>query len=148
MINPKSCANRTLFWVAITFGKISPKNNNNKVTATILIINSNNELIDQKIIYTHKFKENKVFLITGRYINEKTPQNYSVNQSLFNNIFTNNANNTKQFSENKMEFLGVEAHLLNKKKNGDLLEIKIGNQLRIDNLDTRFELYQNENNLN
>ena len=41
IINPKSCANRTLFWVAITFGKISPKNNNNKVTATILTINSN-----------------------------------------------------------------------------------------------------------
>ena len=132
------------------FNKTNEKNRSNLLFNNDVLnerLNSNNELIDQKIIYTHKFKENKVFLITGRYINEKTPQNYSVNQALFNNIFTNNANNSKQFSENKMEFLGVEAHLLNKKKNGDLLEIKIGNQLRIDNLDTRFELYQNENNL-
>lgn len=132
------------------FNKTNEKNRSNLLFNNDVLnerLNSNNELIDQKINYTHKFKENKVFLISGRYINEKTPQNYSVNQSLFNNIFTNNANNTKQFSENKMEFLGVEAHLLNKKKNGDLLEIKIGNQLRIDNLDTRFELHQNENNL-
>ena len=62
-------------------------------------------------------------------------------------MFTENANNTKQFSENKMQFAGIEAHLLDKKKNGDLLEIKIGNQLRIDDLNTRFELLQNDNNL-
>jgi hypothetical protein len=46
-----------------------------------------------------------------------------------------------------MQFAGLEAHLLDKKKNGDLLEIKIGNQLRIDVLNTRFELLQNDNNL-
>ncbi|MCA6423660.1 MAG: TonB-dependent receptor [Chitinophagaceae bacterium] len=109
--------------------------------------NANNQLFDQKIVYTNKFKENKVFLFSSRYINEKTPQNYSVNQFIFNDLFTEKANNTKQFSENKMQFAGIEAHLLDKKKNGDLLEIKIGNQLRIDDLNTRFELLENENNL-
>ena len=37
--------------------------------------------------------------------------------------------------------------MLDKKKNGDLLELKIGNLLRIDDLNTRFELLENENNL-
>ncbi len=110
-------------------------------------LNANNQLFDQKIGYTNKFKDNKVFLLSTRYINEKTPQNYSVNQFIFNDLFTENANNTKQFSENKMQFAGIEAHLLDKKKNGDLLELKIGNQLRIDDLNTRFELLQNDNNL-
>ncbi len=107
-------------------------------------LNANNQLFDQKIVFTNKFKDNKVFLLSGRYINEKTPQNYSVNQFIFSDLFSENANNTVQTSENRMQFAGLEAHILDKKKNGDLLEIKLGNQLRIDKLNTRFELFQNQ----
>lgn len=110
-------------------------------------LNANNQLIDHKMVYTNKFKEKKVFLLTSRYINEKTPQNYSVNQFLFSDLFSQKANNTIQLSENKMQFAGVEAHLLDKKQNGDLMEIKFANQLRIDGLNTRFELLNNENSL-
>jgi hypothetical protein len=47
-------------------------------------------------------------------------------------LFSENANNTNQFGENKMQFISAEAHLLDdKKQNGDLLELKIGNQLRL-----------------
>ncbi|WP_211224096.1 TonB-dependent receptor [Flavobacterium tegetincola] len=110
-------------------------------------LNSNNQLIDQKVVFTNKFKENKVILFSGRYINEKTPQTYSVNQFILEDLFAEDANNTKQFSQNKMQFAGAEAHLMDKKKNGDLLELKFGNQLRIDNLDTRFELFNNATSL-
>lgn len=134
-------------------GKINKTNEKNK--SDLLFnnellnerLNANNQLYDQKVVYTNKFKDNKVFLLSGRYINEKTPQNYSVNQFIFNDLFINNANNTTQFSENKMRFTGIEAHLLDKKKNGDLLEVKMGNQLRVDYLNTRFELLENQNNL-
>jgi hypothetical protein len=132
------------------FNKTNEKNRSNLLFNNDLLnerLNANNQLFDHKVVYTNKFKENKVFLLSSRYINEKTPQNYSINQFIFSDLFTENANNTKQFSENKMQFAGIEAHLLDKKKNGDLLEIKIGNQLRIDDLNTRFELLQNENNL-
>ena len=134
-------------------GKFNKKNEKNR--SELLFNNdllnerlkSNNQLFDQKLVYTNKFKENKVFLLSSRYVNEKTPQNYSVNQFIFEDLFSENANNTKQFSENKMLFAGVEAHLLDKKKNGDLLEVKIGNQIRIDYLNTRFELLENQNSL-
>jgi hypothetical protein len=132
------------------FNKNNEKNRSNLLFNNDLLnerLNANNQLFDHKVVYTNKFKENKVFLLSSRYINEKTPQNYSINQFIFGDLFTENANNTKQFSENKMQFAGIEGHLLDKKKNGDLLEIKIGNQLRIDDLNTRFELLQNENNL-
>jgi len=132
------------------FNKTNEKNRSDLLFNNDLLnerLNANNQLFDQKLVYTNKFKDNKVFLLSSRYINEKTPQNYSVNQFIFNDLFTENANNTKQFSENKMQFAGIEAHLLDKKKNGDLLEIKIGNQLRIDDLNTRFELLVNESNL-
>jgi hypothetical protein len=110
-------------------------------------LNSNNQLIDQKIVLTNKFKDNKVILFSGRYINEQTPQTYSVNQFILDDLFTEDANNTSQFSQNKMQFAGAEVHLMDKKKNGDLLELKFGSQLRIDNLDTRFELFNNSTSL-
>ena len=97
------------------FDKTNEKNRSNLLFNKDLLyerLNANNQLFDQKIVYTNKFKDNKVFLLSGRYINEKTPQNYSINQFIFNDLFTENANNTKQFSENKMQFAGIEAHLL------------------------------------
>ncbi len=132
------------------FNKTNEKNRSDLLFNSDLLnerLTANNQLFDQKLVFTNKFKDNKVFLLSGRYINEKTPQNYTVNQFIFNDLFTEDANSTSQFSENKMQFAGVEAHLLDKKKNGDLLEIKVGNQLRVDKLDTRFVLLESENTL-
>ena len=126
------------------FNKTSENNSSNLLFNDNLLnekLNSDNQLVDQKIIFTNKFKENKVLIFSGRYINEKTPQKYSVNQFFFNDLFAENANNTIQYSQNKMQFSGIEAHLFDKRKNENLLEIKAGNQLRIDNLNTSFELF-------
>ena len=113
---------------------------------TIENLQSNNQLFDQKIAYTNKFKDNKVFLLTGRYINEKTPQNYHINQFFYQDLFSStSANNIKQSSENKMQYAGFEAHLLDRKKNKNLLEIQIGNEYRKDELETNFQLKQNSN---
>ena len=110
-------------------------------------LNSNNELFDHKVAFTNKFKDKKVFLLSGRYINEKTPQSYSVNQFIFQDLFAANANNTRQFTENSMQFAGVEGHLLDKRENGDLLELKVGSQFRLDHINTRFDLVDNQINL-
>jgi hypothetical protein len=107
-------------------------------------LKSNNQLFDQKIVFTKKYKSNKVLIFSGRYINEKTPQTYSVNQFLYQDLFTQNANNISQTSENKMQFAGFETHLLDRKKNGDLLEIQFGNQFRTDNLISNFQLKNDE----
>ncbi len=106
-----------------------------------------NQLIDQKLTFTNKFKPNQVLVLSGRYINEKTPQNYSVNQFIFTDLFSERANNTKQISENQLQFAGIEAHLLGRRKNEDLFEFKIGNQLRIDQLNTQFELLENQTSI-
>lgn len=107
-------------------------------------LNSQNQLFDQKLVFSNKVNNNEVFLFSARYIKEKTPQNYSVNQYIFNDLFAENANNTKQFSQNQMQFIGVEAQLLNKKNNEDLFELKLGNQIRVDNLKTYFELFYDD----
>lgn len=112
--------------------------------STIENLQSNNILFDQKITYTNKFKDKKVFLLTGRYINEKTPQNYSINQFFYEDLFPtfSNTNNVQQQSKNQMQFAGFEAHLLDRKGNDDLLELQFGNEFRKDKLNTTFTLFE------
>ena len=112
---------------------------------TIESLKNRNTLFDQKIVYTNKFKKNKVLLLTGRYINEKTPQNYAINQFFYTDLFPSfsNTDNVEQLSENKMQFAGFEAHLLDRKENGNLLELEFGNQYRRDKLVSSFNLKEN-----
>ncbi|MEL4307938.1 carboxypeptidase-like regulatory domain-containing protein [Joostella sp. CR20] len=115
-------------------------------SSTVEGLKSNNTLFDQKINYTNKFKEKKVFLLTGRYINEQTPQNYQINQFYYQELFpeNQNANNVKQYSSNLMQYIGVNAHLLDRKQNGNLLEIQVGNELRNDKLNSSFLLLEDK----
>ena len=129
------------------FNATNDKNRNNLIFNSDLInekLKSTNQLFDQKIVFTNKFKNNKVLLFSGRYITEKTLQNYAVNKFIYQDLFTQNANNISQASENKMQFAGFETHLLDRKKNGDLLQIQFGNQFRIDNLISNFQLKNDE----
>ncbi len=113
--------------------------------STIEDLQHQNTLFDQKISYTNKFKDKKVFLLTGRFIDEKTPQNYAINQFFYQDLFpsNSNANNISQQSTNQMQFAGVNAHLLDRKANGHLLELQLGNEYRKDKLQSIFSLLEN-----
>ncbi len=115
--------------------------------STLQRLETNNKLFDQKISYTNKFKEKKVFLLTARFIDESTPQNYSINRFFYENLFPGNQeiNNVAQVIENNMQFAGIEAHLLDRRENENLLELQLGNQYRKDNLNSVFQLKQDEN---
>ncbi|VXB14026.1 conserved hypothetical protein [Flavobacterium sp. 9AF] len=103
-------------------------------------LNSNNHLLDQKIVFTNKITTNKAWLISARVINEKTPQTYELNQFLYDDLFSSNANNIAQINQNEMAFYGIESYLLNREKAGNLLEIKFGNQYRRDVLHSNFQI--------
>jgi hypothetical protein len=99
-------------------------------------------LFDQKLNYTKRFEEGKVFLLTARYIKESAPQqDYHINQFLFEELFpTTQANAVSQQLTQQMTFVGIEGHLLHRKGNEDLMELKIGNAYRQDALNSRFAL--------
>ncbi|WP_282086599.1 carboxypeptidase-like regulatory domain-containing protein [Aquimarina algiphila] len=99
-------------------------------------LKSRNELFDQKVTFTNKVNKNNVFLLTGRYIHEKSPQNYNINRFFFEELFpvNNTINNTQQLSKHQVQFIGLEAHLINKKENGNVLEFQLGNQFKEDKL--------------
>lgn len=95
-----------------------------------------NTLFDQKISYSNKFKERKVFLLTGRFIDEKTPQRYHLNQFFFQELFPSfeNIDRVEQQSTNQMQFAGLNTHLLDRRVKGHLLEFQLGSEFRKDKL--------------
>ncbi|EGV43303.1 TonB-dependent receptor [Bizionia argentinensis JUB59] len=119
-------------------------------SSTIENLQHQNTLFDQKISYTNKFKDKKVFLLTGRFIDEKAPQNYTINQFFYQDLFPSftNTNNVKQQNTNQMRFAGVNAHLLDRKTNGHLLEFQLGNEYRKDKLTSEFSLLEDNSVLN
>lgn len=104
-----------------------------------------NQLNDHKITYTNKIADSKVFLLTGRYLKEKLPQRYTNSQFLFSELFSgiDSVNSVSQLSENSMQFAGLEGNVMNRKENGNLLEIKAGFSYRDDRLNTSFMLEEN-----
>lgn len=114
--------------------------------STLENLQHQNTLFDQKINYTNKFKDKKVFLLTGRFIDEKTPQNYHINQFFYEDLFpqAENVNNVRQSIQNQMQFAGFNAHLMDRKENGNLLELQLGNEYRKDKLISRLSLLENE----
>jgi len=114
--------------------------------STIEKLQQRNTLFDQKINYTDKLKDKKVFLLTGRFIDERTPQNYHLNQFFYQDLFSENvnANNVSQVIENQMQFVGINAHLLDRGQNDNLLELQLGNEYRKDQLSTTFSLLEDE----
>ena len=68
-----------------------------------------------------------MFLLTSRFIDEKTPQNYAVNQFFYQDLFPafSTTDNVSQQSTNQMQFTGINAHLL---------ELQLGNEFRKDKI--------------
>lgn len=106
-----------------------------------------NRLFDQKINFTKKLKNDKVLLITSRYIFEKSPQNYRINRFFYDDLFPEleNADNVTQLISNQMQFAGASVHLLKSYNQNNLLELQLGNKLRKDELFTEFSILKDEN---
>ncbi len=107
------------------------------------LLQNNNDRFEYKTIYTNKFAEKKVLAISGVYIYENKPQDYSVDTYIFNDLFENdNPQSVTQNSNNQMHFAGFEAHLLDRKQNDNLLEFKTGYTHRVDKLNSLLNLIE------
>lgn len=87
-------------------------------------------------IYTNRLDSTKVLLLSGRIVNERAPQEYDVNQYLFQDLFntTSQPDAVNQVIDNEMTYAGLQAHFLDRKKKGHLFEIQLGNDYRVDQL--------------
>ncbi len=97
-------------------------------------------LHDHKITLTRKLGGNSVLLFNARHTLDHAPQRYAMDQTLYDDLFHRSAAAVFQNASNQMQFSGAEVHILARRKNGHLLEFKLGDQLREDHLQTRFGL--------
>ncbi|MEX0290167.1 MAG: carboxypeptidase regulatory-like domain-containing protein [Flavobacteriaceae bacterium] len=98
------------------------------------ILNTSNTFLNGSITYTNRYNKNNVLLLTTRYIYEDIPQQYTIDQFIYPELFPQNSDvdNVGQNSGSTMHFAGIEAHLLKKQDKGHLLELKLGDQYRKD----------------
>ena len=87
-------------------------------------------------IYTNRLDSTKVLLLSGRVVNERAPQEYDVNQYLFQDLFntTFQPEAVNQLIDIELTYAGLQAHFLDRKKSGNLFEIQLGNDYRLDQL--------------
>lgn len=98
-------------------------------------------------IYTNKLSDKKVFLISGRIINESSQQEYNVNQVFFDELFTNidfQPDQVNQDTNNRLFYGGINIHYLDRKSNGDLFELSLGNEYHRYQFENTFRLIESE----
>lgn len=83
-------------------------------------LKSNSVFTDHRLTYTIKTHETEAFQLTGRYIYDEKPQNYSVDTFLYANLFPSISDIAlvEQQSYHRIGFLGLEgSYIINKAKN-------------------------------
>lgn len=115
----------------------------NDVPSKEKLIN-HNIFFDQAITFSSKLNNNNVFMLSGRYIKDQLPQNYKSNRFFYQELFPelNDANAIEQLTDNQMDFIGIEARIIGRQQNEDLLELSFGNKYRIDNFSSTFSLME------
>ncbi|WP_323670462.1 TonB-dependent receptor [Aquimarina sp. ERC-38] len=92
-------------------------------------LDTDNVFIDQRITYTKRQKDKSALLITGRYTYDEKPQNFSVDQFLFENLFPEEEEieSILQNVDYKFNYLALEGNYITK-INKNNLDIKLGYQ--------------------
>ncbi len=118
--------------------------------STLEQLNSTQQRLDHMTALTYRMKNDRVLLLSARYINEQLPQNYSVNQYFFDNLFdiSPSPESVVQNLEQRLQYGGFNAHYLDRRENGHLLELQLGNEFTGNELDNvlRFRESENSNN--
>lgn len=114
-------------------GKYNITNNNN--TAQLLfndeeineLLENDTKFTDHRITYTKRNKDKNALLITGRYLYDERPQNYNVDNFIYEQLFPDQDDivSVRQNVMNRLSFFGLEGnYIANNKKNN--LDIKLG----------------------
>lgn len=118
--------------------------NNNPLDEHLL---TRNNFSDSKFVYTTKPSDRKVWMISGRYLYDKAPQNYSVNQFVNQFVFQVEAEGMQQFSQNIMKFVGVQVSYLDRRPKGHLFNFSTSIYNRTDELKSSFALENPSNSV-
>lgn len=110
-------------------------------TNTLERLKTKNTFFDQKITYTHKWKDKNVVLLKARYFSNKIPQLYNIDDYLMGDLFSFDADAMNNDIKNEKTFAGLEADFKLRQKNNDLVEFQLGYQHDEQVMNTVFQLF-------
>lgn len=110
---------------------------------TLEKLQTKNTFFDQKVTYTHKWKDKNVVLLKARYFSNKLPQFYNINDYLMGDLFSFDADAMNNDIKNEKTFAGLEADFKLKQKNNDLIEFQVGYEHNDQTMNTVFQLFNN-----
>lgn len=120
-------------------------NNYNNLTFnginTLERLETKNTFFDQKITYTHKWKDRNVVLLKARYFSNKIPQLYNIDDYLMGDLFSFDADAMNNDIRNEKTFAGLEADFKLRQKNNDLIEFQVGYEHNDQSMNTVFQLF-------
>lgn len=127
-------------------GGVDDKNNLTfNTVSTLEKLETKNVFFDQKLTYTHKWKERNVAILKSRFFSNELPQYYQINDYLLGDLFAyDNLSSIDNTIENHKQYVGIEADFKLKQKKGNLLEFKVGYEHNIDELQTNFRLFTDD----
>ena len=115
-------------------------------TNTLERLETKNTFFDQKVTYTHKWKDRNVVLLKTRYFSNKIPQLYNIDDYLMGDLFSFDTVAMNNDIRNEKIFAGLEADFKLRQKNNDLIEFQVGYQHHNEAMQTAFQLFE-ENNM-
>lgn len=89
--------------------------------------------------FTRKIKENKALVLTGNYFQTRTPQEYQLEPFIYRDLFLGNGDKVHQAVTHGLEAMKVEGILMDRKKSGDLWELRWGGQWRKERLTSSYQ---------
>lgn len=110
-------------------------------TNTLERLETKNTFFDQKITYTHKWKDRNVVLLKARYFSNKIPQLYNIDDYLMGDLFAFDADAMNNDIRNEKTFAGLEADFKLRQKNNDLIEFQVGYEHNDQSMNTIFQLF-------
>lgn len=108
---------------------------------TLERLETQNTFFDQKVAYTHKWKEKNAVVLKGRFFSNKIPQLYNINDYLMGDLFSFDADAMNNDITNKKTYVGLEADFKLRQKNSDLIEFQVGYELNEEAMNTVFQLF-------
>src|SRR5690606_2390129 len=110
-------------------------------TNTLERLETKNTFFDQKITYTHKWKDRNVVLLKARYFSNKIPQLYTIDDYLMGDLFAFDADAMNNDIRNEKTFAGLEADFKLRQKKNDLIEFQVGYEYNDQSMNTVFQLF-------
>ncbi|MCS4226347.1 carboxypeptidase-like regulatory domain-containing protein [Sphingobacterium sp. BIGb0165] len=102
---------------------------------------SKGNLTNHNMSYTHKFSERDVLVSSARWIRQRSPVDYSIDQYYYEDLFqVGDIAAVTQHIENKLDYIGFTSHYVRRSKNGNFMEVALLNEYKVQQLETELAL--------